>query len=204
MKDGRLDRFRCLNIFDGMESHFKHVLNNIAVGNVFTVHDNVPLKPLGFENVEYAFDGMSQVDCVVYGEASFGMEIKLGTKRMTVPEFTSRFCSACGYTAHKPPRIRGSMIAVLDGRFVRDELKNVPLEAEVTDGVFTSLAQSWGLVVRRQVFSKWRKSDFPNMTRNCWVIVFEDFVDAVGGTNRFNEIVLELVGDEFVEAWKLV
>ena len=203
MKEGRLKQLSCHNMRNGTTSHFEQVLNDNAVGAAFSVHDNVPLMPLLFENVEYAFDGMSQVDCVVHGDTSFGIEIKLGTTRMASAEFSRRFCSPCGYTTHTPPRIRGSMIAVLDGRFEQDDLKHVPLKAEVVTGDAAPIAESWGLVVRRQVFSQWSNTIFPTMTRHCWAIVFEDFVDAVGGSVRFNEIVLDLVGNDFVEAWGL-
>lgn len=205
LKDDQcLDRLKCRNILDGVESHFERVLRENEVGTDFTVHDNVSLASLKYENIEYAFDGMSQVDCVVYGNTSFGVEIKLGTTRMTATEFTRRFCSQCRFTNHVPRRVCGSMIAVLDGRFEQDDLKQVQLMAKVTEDVFVPLAKSWGLVVRRQVYSQWDKKAFPSVARPCWVIVFEDFIDAVGGADNFNKIVSRLVGDEFVTSWGLV
>jgi hypothetical protein len=201
--DQRLDQLTCRNLLDGVDSTLEQVLKANAVESEFTVHYNVRLKPLLFEKVEYGFDGMSRVDCVIYGNTAFGVEIKLGMKKLTATDFTSEYCSPCGYTSHPSPRICGNMIAVLDGRFQQDTLKDVPLSVEIRAGVSSLLANQWGLVVRQKVIDQWTRNDAPILTRPCWVIAFEDFVPAVGGPNCFNDIVLKLVGDDFVGAWGL-
>ena len=203
---GRVGHLVCRNLRNGDEVSFTQVLSINNLGLDFSSHDNVSLVPIQREEdpSSYAFDGMSQVDCAIACERVFPIEVKLGTTRMAAGEFGRRFLAPCCFTKHVPPRVCGNMIAVLDGRFEDQTISEVPLRVELDEGNQVLLTLDWGLVVRREVFDHWARNSSPVMNRTCWIILFEDFVQAVGGADAFDSVVKDLVGYEFADAWGMI
>jgi hypothetical protein len=179
---------------------FAEVLKQLRFRSRLRFHDNVPLAPIVCSQTTVNFDGLSRIDCVVEDtKQAAAIEVKLGTTRMGSSEFGSRFFSKCQWSDHVPARVKGNMIAVLDGRFIQPELGQAPLKVEL-EGRSLAVLQTWFLVLRRDVWRKWEKST-PTFQRPCYVLLFEDFVPAVGGATEFDEIVRLLVGSEFAGPW---
>jgi hypothetical protein len=198
-----LERLQCRNVMSGEIQSVKALLASMNCNAPISFCENVPLAPISYQNEPYSFDGLSQIDVLAAGDAcGLGIEVKLGTTRMSPSEFERRFLRPCVFSNHVPPRINGSMIAILDGRFPQNSLEGLPLSASLEDGTKLTLASSWVLVLRRQVFQSWGTKS-PEFNRACWVLVFEDFVAAVGGAAEFDRVAHRIVGDRFAEAWCL-
>jgi hypothetical protein len=60
----------------------------------------------------------------------------------------------------------------------------------------------WWLVVRNMVWTRWDQSGIPKL-RNARILVLEDLVQEYGGEGAFNELVRELVCENFFRAWRL-
>lgn len=147
----------------------------------------------------WALDGMHRVDVLATGTSGVGVafELKLGLDRLTPAEIGKRFQKACSRSKHKPPRLNGSMIAVLERRF--------PFEHKrVTCGTSPAveLARDWWLIVRDEV---WRHSgqQLGDQLKKGKVLILEDLVDFFGNEQAFDSLVQELVGSGFYREWNL-
>ena len=202
-KEGRLNELPSYSPTDRSPMSLFDVLCNSRIKKPLFCA-NVSLDPLIYNGESYTFDGLSRIDCLIYeSNNGIAMEIKLGITRMTPAEFGKRFLKSSECSAHVPPRIKGNMISVLDGRFSREEFAHCPLTTQINRCQKISVAADWLLLVRKSVWERWAKQP-PQFRKHCRVLVFEDFVTAVGGTQIFDDIVQQLVGGEFALAWNLV
>jgi len=202
----KLDQLRCGQSGRAQDQTLQGVIDSTCSTNCgapISFHENAPLCPLEHDGRAYSFDALSQVDClVVRGSAGLAIEVKLGTSRMASREFRRRFLQPCTFSRHVPPRIRGKMIAVLDGRFREEGFGDAPLCAAPAGRQPVTLARSWVLLIRREVADAWAANP-PLFRRDCWILLFEDLVPAAGGQDEFDKIVSSLVGDRFAEPWGL-
>jgi hypothetical protein len=170
----------------------------------FTFDANVALAPAVIGKTTLLFDGAHGVDVLARGSGACGLavEAKLGFDRLAPGEFKRRFLAPVSVTGHTPQRIKGSMVAILNHRFL-DALGALPLH--VTGEFATELAQDWILVVRQRVWEKWNKGNAkpPEFARNAHVIVFEEIVRRHGDGTAFDDLIHRLVGTGFYSAWDL-
>ena len=161
---------------------------------------NVPLAPFEINGEAVRFDGAHGVDVLCRSQMSVGLafEAKLGLNRLTHAEFTRRFLNLPSFTRHRPPRIKGSMIAILNYRALREDVE-LPLRTHGDSGV--ELAKDWFLVIRREVGNQWRQP--PALGRNAHVLVFEEIVERFGDGRAFDSEVHRLVGNDFHRCWEL-
>ena len=202
--NSRLSAVPCYSPSNGQSETFAEFLARKGVTLPVKLYDNVGLAPVEHAGTSVLFDGLSRVDCLITDDArGIAIEVKLGKSRMAAGEFSNRFFTSCDWSNHVPPRIKENMIAILDGRFTQLDLVNTTLVAEVSDSISCQIDPEWIILIRREVWNKWRSSP-PQFNRPCRTIVFEELVPAVGGSVEFNCIVADLVGDEFAQAWDLV
>ena len=128
------------------------------------------------------------------------IEAKLGTDRLAAGEFKKRFLSTVQVTGHKPSRIKGSMVAILNHRQI-EALGALPLRAESEVGA--EIARDWLLTVRGRVWKAWQARSSPALDNACHVVVFEDLVSRFGSPSAFDALVQSLVGDGFFAEWGL-
>jgi hypothetical protein len=192
----------CYSTQDRQPVRMTELLARMGIGRQAAFHDNVELDPVTVGETRAGFDKLSQIDCLVEdGQHGIAVEIKLGLTRMGVADFEDRFFDDCGWSRHVPPQIKGNMIAILDGRFSQRELAGVHLSARIGNRA-VPLSREWLLLLRGTIWQKWAKRS-PSFNRPCHVILFEEFVPAVGGPEEFDGIVRELIGNEFAAAWGL-
>jgi hypothetical protein len=148
---------------------------------------------------EYTCDGEQKVDVLCAGEATaIAFEAKLGQTRLASSEFRRRFCGQCK-TSHSESRLSGSMVAVLD--------RNLPFEgtsdliASADDKQWT-LARSWWLVVRQNVFDNWQSArDIP--VTSARILVFDKLAQTYGSRQQFDQLVQRVVGSDFAGRWRI-
>ena len=202
-ESGRLDQVRCHSPNSRSSVSFAEAINTLGFQQPLRFHDNVPLAPILCDECTVAFDGLSRIDCILEdGKQAVALEVKLGTKLMAATKFAERFFSACDWSNHVPARVKGNMIAVLDGRFVQPQLASEPLVVELAGGDTLPVIQAWFLLLRQEVWKKWEKNT-PTFQRPCQILLLEELVPAVGGPTGFDEIVRQLVGSEFAVSWGL-
>lgn len=151
------------------------------------------------ESRKYFCDGAQTVDVLcVGGELAMAFELKLGEERLRANEFESRFMEDCA-TSHAESRLKGKMVSVLERRF--------PWSGEAALQASTGtenweVVRPWWLVVRKSVWARWEKSRPPNLSHGR-ILVLEEVVGELGGEAAFNDLVRELVCDNFYSAWGL-
>lgn len=150
-------------------------------------------------NRRYALDGAQRVDVLCSGsnEKALALELKLGRARLSANEFVSRFCSPCQLSNHSPPRINGSLTAVLQRLL---PVRGAALRA-CCNGRSFSVADNWWLVIRRSTYELWRPQ--PPALAGGHVLLLEEVVRCFGGEEAFNELVEELIGRGFYRRWGL-
>lgn len=151
------------------------------------------------ESGKYICDGAQKVDVLCAGgERAMVFELKLGDERLGANEFEGRFIEDCS-TSHGESRLTGKMVSVLERRF--------PWPGDTTLQASTStenweVVRPWWLVVRKAVWTRWKKFGPPNLS-NGRILVLEEVVRELGGEAAFNGLVRELVCDNFYSAWGL-
>ena len=145
----------------------------------------------------WACDGAQTVDVLaVTDQAATALELKLGTTRMAVSAFKKRFCGSCGISDHSDPRLKGSMVAVLD--------RLMPFAAghvSAVDGKRTwPLREHWWLVIRQRVWHSWARQ-LP--VRSARVLVFDDLARLYGDASAFDQLVHDTVADGFAARWQI-
>lgn len=160
------------------------------------IADRALLRVHGGECI-YACDGAQTVDVLgVAGGAAVAIELKLGVTRMTNAAFRERFCGTCSISGHRDPRLRGSMVAVLDRLlpFAVDQIAAV-------DGQRSwPLADHWWLVVRQPVWESWGKQ-LP--VQSARILVFDELARLYGSTDDFDQLVRSTVGSDFAARWQI-
>ena len=137
------------------------------------------------------------VDVLCAGrESAVALEVKLSDTRMTVQAFQERFCHPCGISGHSDGRLTGSMISVLEGLLPFADGHVSAVRGDRT----WPLSQKWWLIIREQVWGKW-KNRLP--VRSARVLVFDDLARLYGTRGDFDELVHRIVGAEFSKRWKL-
>ncbi len=149
---------------------------------------------------KYACDGEQTVDVLCTGaKSAIAFEAKLGETRMGKSEFHKRFCGPCEISSHSDPRLRGSMIAVLERSLPFKDDSQLVAHADDTQW---SLAKPWWLVLRQTVVDKWQKEDKLPVD-SARVLVFDALAKAYGSRRHFDQLVHQVVGAEFANRWKM-
>ena len=201
---GNLRGLPCQNSATGTIKTLEELIVAIGIEAPILFYRNVPLQQVVFAEQEYRFDGMSRVDCLVArGSAGLAIEVKLGISRMAPGEFRRRFLRPCAGRSTQRARIKGNMIAVLDGCFSTAGFADLSLTAAPNVGQPLTLVQSWVLLIRHKVAKAWAENP-PKFRRDCWILQFEDLVRAVGGQKEFDRVVSVIVGDQFAAAWDVL
>jgi hypothetical protein len=143
-------------------------------------------------------DGAQKVDvlCGSSGQRAMAFELKLGEERLRTNEFQSRFLRECS-TSHAGSRLKGTMISVLDRRFLGSDA--AVLCASVSTNAW-EVVRPWWLVVRKVVWLRWAQTGIPSLTNGRFLLL-EKVVQEFGGEEAFNDLVRELVCGNFFEAW---
>lgn len=146
----------------------------------------------------YFSDGAQTVDILCCGPKwAVAIECKLGDTRMTVAPFQQRFCNPCGISRHPDGRLTGSMVALLDRR-LRFPVEHI--RAVLTPERSWPLRKKWWLVIREQVWKKWRN---PLPVQSARVLIFDDLVRIYGSRREFDKLVRHTVGTDFAGRWNL-
>lgn len=155
------------------------------------------------DQADYACDGAQKIDVLCAGgQHGIAIEAKLGESLMLGDQFRKRFCTPCEASLHQNRRLRGSMIAVLERSFDVSVPKCSKIVCRVGSRTIT-LSHGWWLVVRRPVLAQWiRRKNVPVSPQFARVVEFESLV-ALYGQDRFDELVRDVVGDNFSERWNL-
>ena len=166
---------------------------------------DVPLAPIPTGETALLFDGVHCVDVLAHDEAAttaVAFEAKLGLNRLSRGEFEKRFLVGATLTKHKPPRVKGSMMAILSHRSI-DPIGDVALRA--TLDFPRSIARPWFLVVRRSTWRQWSgaRNAPSQLSPDTHVLCFEDIASQHGDSAAFDLLVHRLLGDGFSAAWDL-
>lgn len=148
------------------------------------------------------FDGVHKIDVAVLNHETsicYPIEAKLGFDRLGEKEFEKRFLGKCG-TSHGNTRVKGSMISILE-RKLPEACIGINLSVSWEGKTFT-VSPSWGLVARKQVIDRWKKSQPPQLSNNCSVIEFESLVAGFGSSNEFNSLVSRLINIDYFKEWQ--
>lgn len=150
---------------------------------------------------KYGFDGTHRIDVAVLLPSSqkcIAIEVKLGKDRLSAYTFNKRFLCDCEIGLHRDVRIRGSMIAILEGKLpIPCNGKYVFVEHQ---GIKFNLYNKWILVVLQQIKDNWDRHVKPSL-ENCVTITFESIVKSYGEPKHFNELVRELVNFDYYKEW---
>jgi hypothetical protein len=175
----------------------EHSLPIASVGNKVNAHSEVQLRHCG----RYRFDGAHKLDvAILLGgiKSCVGLEAKLGRDRLSKAEFEKRFLKKCGIS-HSDSRISGSMISILEGKLPKAcDRRDIIVEQQDVD---YKLLPCWLLVVRKRILDVWSRSGRPELSQNCVVLSFEDFVSRYGGREPFNDLVQKLVDVDYYRDW---
>jgi hypothetical protein len=192
----------CYPCVGGQPISLDGFFKNRGLSRPITFDHNIRINPPMFNGLAHSLDGAQKLDCFVTdGTNGLAIEVKLGAERMAKATFESRFLTDCDRSGHKDARLKGNIIAVLDGRYASLSTSSVPLAA-VGKIAMVPLATEWLLVLRRVVWRGWTTNGKPSL-KHATIVVFEDLVPLVGGPSEFNQIVLNLLGKEFAQAWDL-
>jgi hypothetical protein len=204
-EQGSTERVLCRSPQNGGDLSLGELLRRESSGCPISFKDSVPVHPVEHNAARYCLDGQSQIDClVVYGTRGTAIEVKLGVNRMSRDTFQQRFLSPCSISKHRPPRLKGNMIALLDRRLDCLSADSIPVIADL-DGNRLALSQTWLLLIRRKVWLKWGSgTNCPSFGRNTFIVLLEELVESVGGPTVFDGIVSGIIGDGFARAWGLV
>lgn len=153
------------------------------------------------------FDGASRVDVVVRiapGIAT-AFELKLGTTRLGKSRIDG-WLKECE-TSHGGKRWSGNMMAILDRRFP-ETAPEAPLKVapQGADEELT-LTKAWFVVAQRSTIEGWEARPKegkmrPKFSKNVTFLAFEKVVDAFGGKEPFNALVLEMLKKiDFYDSW---
>lgn len=145
----------------------------------------------------WSCDGAQTVDVLAAkGRAAVALELKLGMTNMTQSAFRKRFCKACGVSAHSDPRLRGSMVSILDRLMPFDADEVLALDG---DSAWT-LAGHWWLVIRQKVWKTWAEQPPVDSAR---ILVFDELARLYGDADDFDQLVLAVVAGEFASRWQI-
>jgi hypothetical protein len=198
VREGRLNEIRCHRRGEDTPISLSELLTKLGVEGTLNVQHDVPLAPLITEISTFRLDGAQKLDGLISnGAKGIAIEVKLGRKGLTAKSMLRHLKDCCAST-HKDRRIKGNIIALLDGRFAGLPQPPIPFKSE--GGV--TLASQWLLVVRESVYESWRRTGWPQM-RHAHVIIFEDLAQLIGGARQFDDMVKELIGGDFAEAWEI-
>src|SRR5262249_4521734 len=101
----------------------------------------------------YSCDGAQTVDVLCAGaERGVAMEAKLGDTLMAFDAFEKRFCGPCQISRHSDNRLKGTIISLLERRLPFLDARLVATVGEHS----WPLYGSWWLVVRAQVWKRWK------------------------------------------------
>jgi hypothetical protein len=131
------------------------------------------------------------------------LEAKLGLDRLAPAEFKRRFLTPVAVTGHKPQRVKGSMVAILNHRFP-ETIGALPLRTSQQPPV--EIARPWFLVLRKAVWQRqWISGNRTPHELGPWahVAIFEDIVLQHGDAASFDQLVNRLVGNNFFAVWDL-
>jgi hypothetical protein len=148
-----------------------------------------------------AFDGASRVDVIVSiaPRLATAFELKLGTTRLSKSRIDGEWLSNCT-PSHADKRWSGNMMAILDRRFPGPAPEE-PLIASVEKIGALTLTKTWFVVAKRDVINAWRTRP-PKFSKRVKLLAFEDVVDAFGGKEPFNSLVLGmLMNVDFYDRW---
>ncbi|SFP33092.1 hypothetical protein SAMN03084138_01954 [Enterovibrio norvegicus DSM 15893] len=184
-------------IINHSEACKAHICRSLGISNAVIAVPELSLDTCS----GFRFDGTHRVDVCLLDRGSltcFPIEAKLGTSRLSRTEFGNRFLQPCK-TSHKDTRISGSMISVLE--------RNLPVQcidnelAVTYEGQRYDLSVKWGLVVREKVSENWKKNGYPNTSKSCEVLIFEELIDILGSAELFNEHVSSLLALDYHKEW---
>jgi len=148
----------------------------------------------------YACDGEQKVDVLCTGSGhAIAFEAKLGETRMGSSDFRKRFCVPCVESKHCDPRLSGSMVAVLERSL---PFHGTPKLVAQAAGAQWTLARPWWLVVRRNVFDRWRKTDDIPVA-SARILVFDSLAQTYGSRQQFDQLVQRVVGSDFAGRWRI-
>ena len=178
------------------------VLTNQNIDQELEFKANVQLNSTIINAQEIIFDGSHGIDvlCIGQNNRALAFEIKLGLDRMSFCAFTNRFLNPITVTDHASPRIKGNMIAILNYRTLGEN--HVNLSCQFQNENPQEIVPSWFLVIRRQVWNQW-VGNVPALSQDAHIVIFEDLVQTFGGEVPFNNLVYELIGNDFYQDWTL-
>lgn len=189
-----LDAVRCM-LHD--RCNLSAVLDHAGVEQPLRFEVNAPLAPIELAGENVLFDGAHGVDVLCHDQTrGLGIEAKLGRALLSSSSFTERFLEPLKLSSHRPPRVRGSMTAILNYRSVGDAALHLRTSAPALE-----LVAPWFLVVRAATWRGWGAK--PPALSNAHVAVFEEIAAAHGDAGEFDRLVLDQVGKGFHAAWKV-
>lgn len=145
----------------------------------------------------YSCDGAQTVDILCAGqERAVAMEAKLGGTLMSFTNFPKRFCGEVKVSAHADPRVNGNMVGILDRL---PPFSDSEIFATVDDRIWP-ISTHWWLVVRRRVWRSWANRSPVRLAR---ILVFDDLAQIYGGPREFDDLVRQVVGNDFASHWKV-
>lgn len=208
--DDKSSKITCRSFGDHTVS-LRDLLKSHDFADELHVEDHVSIQNIRINNSDYGVDGESRIDCLIADATKgMGMEIKLGTTRMTTGTFQKRFLRPCKKDTHEPPRVSGNMIAILDKNFDSFDShlemqadENIDISASF-QGECLPLSDTWLLMVRQKVWENWKFGKTGPVIRACHVVIFEEIVKLLGDGTRFNQIVNDLIGNDFAKDWELI
>jgi hypothetical protein len=152
---------------------------------------------------DFKFDGMHKVDVGFFNDNKcFAIEAKLGLDRLTACEFKKRFLNPYERSGHTNPKIKGSMIAILERNYC-GKLNVKCSDKIIMDMNSMELEQEWILVVRRKVRDSWKSNGQPSLSDKCNILAFEDIVSQYGTQEDFDELVQKFVVFNYYSKWGL-
>ena len=192
-KSNRLEAVRCV-VHD--ECSLASVLGDSKVRPPYSFSVNAQLASTSVNGRKTAFDGEHCVDVMCSsGPRGFAIEAKLGMSGLTSGVFKDRFLGAPGWSNHKPPRVTGGMVALLNHRSIAGTAVKL-----TTSSPPVVLVPAWALAIRAETWKSWSRRR-PQLS-NAHVLVFEEIAAAFGDGDAFDRLVLERVGSGFHKAWE--
>ena len=195
-----MEFLKALGLDEGVDP--EHVKTTSEKGQFATAE--CPLAKLG----DYGFDGASRVDVALWikPNRAVALELKLGTTRLTKTRIDKELLADCQESGHKPPRISGSMMAILDRRFsqiseaarLESEENGLAVRIPEEQAVVT-LGQQWYFVTLAEVRKKWK--DAMPAWENAIPVTINDLVAETGGRSEFNAVVADVIPDDFYADW---
>jgi hypothetical protein len=183
---------------------FSTILAQSGIGTPVSFSANVPLASVVVNRKQLLFDGAHGIDVLSSGPESRGLaiEAKLGLDRLAAAQFRRRFLAHVSVTTHTRPRIKGSMVAILNYRSLHGG-ESLRLRTVVPFGV--EIVPAWFLVIRSAVWASWtrRKGQLPPLAPDAHVAIFEQIVQKHGDARSFDALVHRLVGSGFSRSWGL-